>query len=443
VEYTKNDGTKLESQSTQYRIKEGMDIKLTVTQAETVLTNGRIYCPWLGSPFGTHRTITKDGVAPNMAANALVDDPWHSTLPDVVLRVSAAAPDPDPGTNPGPEEPITPIPDPEEPIDEPAAPVTPAPKPDVEIDDSDAEAPAVVVPIDAENVTIDSDTGTATVAVPEGALTSLIEQAIETAGSREPTVEIRPPMPPAGEPGTEAVEIKEVKVEIPIGDLKAVAESEVENVKIASPVGEVTLNTDAIWDLLDLVAKTKTDAGNAPTVDIVVTKGEETIAKTEDLTEKQQETLRDDKTRDVFDVSIHVGSKRLEDFKTPTGKLTIGLPYELRPDEVGAGVGVHYIDKDGEPTPMVDGRRYDETKHLAVFQTDHLSIYAVVYDYAGEKEDGGSVGIDEDTKRGGGSGGGCDMGTSGLLALAGAALAVFRPRGRGGYTLERRKRGKR
>jgi hypothetical protein len=259
------------------------------------------------------------------------------------------------------------------------------------------------VPIDPEkDVTLDRDTGTATVSVPEGTLKDWIEQAVavaEGAGSREPALEIRIDTPPADESTAEPVEVKEVRVEIPIDDLRAVAESPVENVKIVSDVGEVTLNTDAIEDL---IARTETEAENAPTVDLVVVKGEEKLEET--LTEEQKEAVRGEGIREVFDVSVYAGGKSIEDFETPTGKLTIGLPYKLKDGETGEGVGVLHVKKDGNTEPMIDGS-YDEKKELAVFQTNHLSVYAVVYNKEAEKPEEPI----EDAKRGGG----CDAGAWG------------------------------
>ncbi|MDR2175161.1 MAG: hypothetical protein LBO82_04405 [Synergistaceae bacterium] len=168
---------------------------------------------------------------------------------------------------------------------------------------------------------------------------------------------------------------------------------------LCRPVGEVALNSDAIEDLL---ARGETEAENAPTLDVVIVKGEETLAETEEMTEEQKETLRAGNTREVFDISVYAGGKRLEDFKTETGKLTVGLPCELKPGETGEGVWVRHVAEDGSSEPMVDGRRYDEKKKLAVFQTSHLSIYAVVYEKETKTEDTG-----ENAGRGSG---GCDAG---------------------------------
>jgi hypothetical protein len=456
------DGREITSNKTQYMIREGMTVRLKIEKiGETVLSNGRIRCPFLGDVWGRHRRLGEDGVPPSEENATFPGGPLdHSTLSDIVLTAAAAsepAPDPEekepePKPKPVPEpEPITPIPAPEPPVVEPEPPVvvdptpdpvTPPEQPEPEIDDSDEEAPAVVVPLDPEkDVKLDKDTGTETVTVPDGALESLLDQAIavaKEAGSREPTVEIRVDAPASDAETGESVTVRKVEIKIPIGDLIAVRDSKVENVKIVSPAGEVTLNTEA---LRDLIAKAEAEPGSekAPTVDIVIAKGEDTLAEAKDLTEKQEEALKDEKirekVREVFDVSVYAGSERIEDFETKAGKLTVGLPYALKDGETKDGVWVRYVKKDGTTEDMVDGRRYDEKKKLAVFQTSHLSVYAIVYEYeetAVKEEEPAEEPAEESAKGGGGCdagvwggfGGFVGFGGFGLLALACAALAA-------------------
>jgi hypothetical protein len=361
-------------------------------------------------------------------------DVWHSTLPDIVLTAEAeSVTETETEESPPAEDPITPITSPDDSI--PVTPVTPVTPPVV--DDGGEEAPAFVVQIDPEKdikIDGDADAVTVTVSVPEGALKDGIAEAVavaEAAGSREPTLEIRFDTPATGGSTAEPVTVKEVTVKIPISDLQAVKESPVENVKVVSGAGEVALDSGAIGELIEeLLARAETEGESATTVDLVIVQTEEKLEQKADLTPEQKDALHDEnalgdrKVCEVFDVSFYAGVKRIEDFKTSKGKLTIGLPYTLQNGETAEGVGVLHVQKDGNTVPMVDGRKYDEKKGLIVFQTDHLSVYAVVYEEKAKPENTGG----EDAKRG--ESGGCDAGfasaAGAFVFLLGIALAIRR-----------------
>ena len=262
-----------------------------------------------------------------------------------------------------------------------------------------------------ENVTVDETTGVETVTVPEGALTSVIEAAINVAteAGTEPTVEIKV---------DEVPEVNTVKVEIPLSDLQVVADSAVENVKIASVVGEVTLNTGALKDLIR-----EGLAQGATTVDVVV---DHKVTPEEDdtLTEAQKAIIQEDeKVREVYDISIVINQTKLKNFETQDGKLTIGLPYELKTDEVGERVLSVYVADDGATEPMTEGRKYD--RGLAIFKTSHLSVYAVTY----ESEAAAPPETDEaPAEKGASGGGGCSAGMAGfaLLAMVAALTRLYK-----------------
>jgi hypothetical protein len=281
-----------------------------------------------------------------------------------------------------------------------------------EIDTDDEGAPAAVVPINpADDVTIDINTGAVTVVVPE--LTqSVIDTAIQSAidaGGTEPTVVIRIDDKITGE----STEVKEVRVEIRVDNLKTVAESKVENVKIVSDVGEVALNTDAVKDLI-----ARAEGQAAAAVEILVAKDDE--ARLEELTPEQQETLRgDEKVREVYEVSLLINTAKVEDFETRSGKLTIGLPYELKVGEVGSGVWTIYVGEDGSIERMTEGRKYAGS--LSIFETNHLSVYAVTYDAETPvpPDDGQNDNVSDD------SGGGCDTGAAFLAVLSLAAVGLL------------------
>jgi hypothetical protein len=277
--------------------------------------------------------------------------------------------------------------------------------------------PAVIIQLPPDNVKVDPTSGVETVTVPGGSLTNAIDQAIEAAtqaGVAEATVEIKVDKPVDAITG-ESVEVNEVRVEIPVTDLKAVADSEVENVKIATVVGEVTLNTGALQDLI-----TQAAAQGATAVEVSVEHKVET-GEDETLTEAQKVVLEEDeKVREIYDVSVLINKARLENFQTQTGKVTISLPYELKAGEVGEKVLTVYIAENGSTEPMTEGRKYD--RGMSIFKTSHLSVYAVTYE-----QEAAAPTPAPTPSSGSGGGGGCNTGY-GLIGLffMGIALRKYR-----------------
>jgi hypothetical protein len=192
---------------------------------------------------------------------------------------------------------------------------------------------------------------------------------------------------------------------IPIYDLKAIADSAVENIKIVSSNGEITLNTAAIEDLI-------ADAPGAAAIEMVTNREE----AREILTDAQRAALGGSLTRAVYDVSVYVSGSKLENFATSSGKLTIGLPYELQSGESTDGVWVYYVPENGPSERMTEGRKYE--RGMAFFDTSHLSAYAVVY------EKGDSKPAESSEQGGSSGGGGCDAGLAAGLAIAALALAT-------------------
>jgi hypothetical protein len=333
----------------------------------------------------------------------------------------------DPGTDP-----ITPIqPAPEDPIEDPVEdpvedPIEDEPEnPGFDIDDGNGEEPpAVVIPIDPDrDVKIDTDTGVETVTVPEGALTQeALDAAIEKANEAgtEPTVGIKIEKPADARTG-EPVEINEVHVAISVSDLRNAAENEV-NIRIdvfEGEGGEVTLNSDALRDLID-----KADEDSETVVEVIIAKEDE--AKLAELPLEQQKTLSDlngdeGKVRVVYNISVAVGTSRIRNFETG-GTLTLGLPYKLEPGEAGNRVLSYYIPEEGPADPMTDGRRYSDTRGLSIFETKHLSVYAVAYESEAQAVPPEPPEPEEDDPEK--SGGGCDAGF-GAFGAAGAVLLAL------------------
>ena len=145
-------------------------------------------------------------------------------------------------------------------------------------------------------------------------------------------------------------------------------------------------------------------------VDIVAEKKDkENLKNDESLTGEQKDVLADDKFRGVYDISILVNDKdKLDDFSGSGGKLTIGLPFELEEGESGENVWAYRVDADGWTEVMTEGRFYDDVKELAVFDTDHLSLYSAAYEQSESST----------------SGGGCSAGVPGGAFAILAALAL-------------------
>ena len=278
-------------------------------------------------------------------------------------------------------------------------------------------------------MTVDTTTGVGTVTVPEGTLTSAIDAVLaETQEGKESTIVIKPDI----EAGAQ---VKTVDVALPLSDLKEVAESAVDNIKIETAVGEVTLDTEAIKDLIAGAAEGDT------TVDVVVEHKTATTAADveadETLTGDQKTTLttliKGETFREVYDIAVLFGGSKTPKEFTTTGYLTIGLPYTLKAGEVGGNVWPVYVKTDGKTEDMKESRTYDAAKSLSIFKTQHLSVYAVVYDptkTAGEEKPGEETPPVEtpednpptDDAPTGSSGGGCEAEFAGLALLLAAPL---------------------
>jgi hypothetical protein len=409
VAYDTGGGQTLESQKTQWAFKPGMDISLDIAQkGVTALTNGRIYSQHYGYPFGYHRIIPKEGNAANLNALSVENDVWHSTLPDIVFSTERKA-DPDP--DPDPDDTNTDNTDTDTgaggggyPVDD---------------DTTNPESPSVVVEIGTGNDSFNPSTGVETVTVTPGTIASAIGQAVTAASAAgsEPTIVIKAEAAATGDA------VREVNVDIPVSDLRAVADSAAReiSVKIESAAGEITLNKAAVMDLVS-------GAGSADTVEVVIRHTDDVAADPE-LTAGQKIAAVGADVREVYDVSLFVGNSPI-DFVTADGKLTVGLPYalDIRAGEAAAGVQPVYLPGEGGRVPMNEGKKYE--RGLSIFQTDHLSVYAVTYvprsaeDAAGTEGGGSGWG----QAGGSGSGGGCGTGIAGIAALLTLALARARRR---------------
>ena len=254
------------------------------------------------------------------------------------------------------------------------------------------------IPVDVEENIV---AGVDTVTVSEQA----IELAIQNAGANESaTVQIE---------AAKGETVSAVTVQIPVTGLQAVSDDlVVQNIMIASPVGDITLDTAAVEDLIKR-------AGGAGGVEIVIERKDDT-----GLNEAQKTALKDKNTRGMGDIHIVIGKSKVDDFSTEEGTLTVGLPYTLQPGETDEDVRVVYVSDEGEAETM----DAECGEGWAVFNTNHLSVYAVTYEPAtvtgGDGDNGNGDGNDSDDDLRVSSGGGCDasFGIFGAFVAAGAMI---------------------
>ena len=95
---------------------------------------------------------------------------------------------------------------------------------------------------------------------------------------------------------------------------------------------------------------------------------------TDDLTDANKELVGD---HPVFDLSITVGGTKVTDFGN--GTVTVSLPYVPADGEDTDKLTVYYIDDDGNAVEM-EGTYYDASNGCVIFETNHFSTFAIVYD---------------------------------------------------------------
>ena len=96
------------------------------------------------------------------------------------------------------------------------------------------------------------------------------------------------------------------------------------------------------------------------------------------LSEANKELVGD---HPVFDLSVTVGGANVTDFGN--GTVTVSLPYTPAAGEDTANLTVYYIDADGNAVEM-KGAYYDASTGCVIFETDHFSEFAIVYEASEE-----------------------------------------------------------
>lgn len=153
--------------------------------------------------------------------------------------------------------------------------------------------------------------------------------------------------------------VSKLTVELPKTLLKEISEETKAVVTVTSNVAEITLSKDALKTIV------KETGDN---VSIIAEKLENPELS------KENKTLVG--SNPVFNLSVEVGGKAVTSFN---GKVKVTLPYTLKAGENTKKLTVYYIDQGGKAMEM-QGVLYDEKAGAVVFETDHFSVFAVVYD---------------------------------------------------------------
>ena len=80
-------------------------------------------------------------------------------------------------------------------------------------------------------------------------------------------------------------------------------------------------------------------------------------------------------SRPALDINVTSGGRNISDMG---GKITIYVPYELRPGERASGIVVYYVDGNGNRESCETG--YDPVKKRVTWETNHFSVYMIGYD---------------------------------------------------------------
>jgi len=189
--------------------------------------------------------------------------------------------------------------------------------------------------------------------------------------------------------------------EIDMGQLDGVIGSDVDTGAVtidfsgldsAVPVTTVELPANVVKEIAEAVNDPENDAES---FEIVMTSGVSIAFDADALSEKVSQADGEDITisieshedadltdaqkdavggRPAFDINVTSGGEHISDIG---GKITIGAPYELKPDEKESGLVVWYVDNEGNRERCQGS--YDPIKKRMNWETDHLSLYMIDY----------------------------------------------------------------
>jgi len=157
------------------------------------------------------------------------------------------------------------------------------------------------------------------------------------------------------------------RVEIPADSVKAITEA-VHDEKNDAESLEIILGSGRSieFDSAALAEKVAQAKGEDITISIIHTD------YVPNLTDAQREAVG---SKDAYDINVYSGGKHISDMG---GKITVHVPYVLKPGEDAAGLRVWYVDENGERELCESS--YDKTKKRVNFVTDHLSLYMIGYE---------------------------------------------------------------
>ncbi len=238
------------------------------------------------------------------------------------------------------------------PVEEPVV----EPEPEENEDPQDELEDESAVEVTAE-VTTDGDTAVADVQVDGDTVEDALEKALETAAALEEESDGRDLQPvlvlEAVCEVEEGVNVEEVNMSLPLGDLQA-AEEEGVQVALKTDLGTVVFNTE---DILN-----GTDVGDPGSAQL------ELCMSTVDAEEFEDLDIPSDAL--IVDMTFEVNGVTLDHFKTA---IKVKIPYTLKEGENAEDVTVFWIDETGTPVPM--GGTYNPATGMVTFLTDHFSKY--------------------------------------------------------------------
>ena len=154
-------------------------------------------------------------------------------------------------------------------------------------------------------------------------------------------------------------------VELPANVVKEIAEAvndpenDAESLEIIMSSGvSITFDADALSE--------KVSQADGADITISIESHEDA-----DLTDAQKDAIG---SRPAFDINVTSGGEHISDIG---GKITIGAPYELKPDEKENGLVVWYVDNEGNRERCQGS--YDPINKRMNWETDHLSLYMIDY----------------------------------------------------------------
>ncbi len=191
------------------------------------------------------------------------------------------------------------------------------------------------------------DNGTAKVKVSAESLEEVVERA---KSENIPNLTITPEID--GDVG-------KVNITLPMSSVSSMANDAGIGMRISTGIADITMPREV---LAEIAKKSGSD------VSIGIEKVE-----TASLSDENRALVGD---RPVYDFSVVVGDKSVSSLGA---KVTVSLPYTLQPGEDNEKLTVYYIGENGKAV-KIEGTVYDEETGSIIFETDHFSVYAVVYE---------------------------------------------------------------